>query len=115
MMIPYIEQDPLLRPCTCLGYAYPAAINPNCEVHGHIVNTSSEVPPDALRWHMYKYGRTFIMYGEYHDVRLRAIDGGYSPPEFSGHYSYVTNTILGARDGETSFSDTRPSGRFYSK
>ncbi len=62
----------------------------------------------SARWHMRgEYDRVFIMYGEESEVRARAAAAGYTDVCASGHYSYRTNTIVGALDGPTAYYDGR--------
>lgn len=87
-----------------------------CEVHGYPdcdCNTGISEPRDSLRWHMYKDGRTFIMYGPQLEVVARAVRGGYSDVTASGYFCRKTCTIVGAKDGPVSYQDFRPSGRLY--
>jgi hypothetical protein len=60
--------------------------------------------------HNPKHDRTLIMYGEENAMRARAKLEGWWDVEPSGHYSYETNSIVDALDGDTSIIDNRRSG-----
>lgn len=64
------------------------------------------------RWQMTDFSgeRIFIMYGDEAGVRRTADRLGYINVKRSGHYSYKTNTIVGALDGPTTYDDRRRSG-----
>lgn len=87
-----------------------------CEAHGYPdcdCNTGITELPDSPRWHMYRNGQTYIMYGPQLEVVARAIEGGYTDVTESGYFSRKTCTIVGAKDGPVSYQDFRPSGRLY--
>jgi hypothetical protein len=71
-------------------------------------SAGEDAPRESVsRWHMKdERGRTFIMYGDESTViDARAKAAGYVQVERSGHYSYASNTIVGARDGATVLHD----------
>jgi hypothetical protein len=69
------------------------------------------------RWHFEHEGRTFVLYAadqaaacDIISAHLGKPSGSIPGPQESGYYCYVTNTIVGAKDGPTSFLDCRKSG-----